>query len=75
MAVPTGEKRSLNRKRAILAIFPFVALGVGNLILLLGWGLRPLWSFLILPPILFISVIGYIAFRTGFVRELGEESE
>jgi hypothetical protein len=75
MAVPTGETRTLNRKRAILAIFPFVALGVGNLILLLGWGLRPLWAFLILPPILFISVIGYVAFRAGFVRELGEEAD
>ena len=66
MAVPTGENR-LDRKRAVLAILPFLALGVGNLLLLLGWGLRPLWAFLILPPIIFISVIGYIAFRSGFV--------
>lgn len=70
MAAPTGESR-LNRKRAILAILPFLALGVGNLLLLLGWGLRPLWAFLILPPIIFISVIGYIAFRSGFVDQGG----
>jgi hypothetical protein len=42
--------------------------------MLLGWGLRPLWAFLILPPILFVSVIGYIAFRTGLASDrLGDE--
>jgi hypothetical protein len=66
MALPT-EDSQLNRKRAALYILPFVLLGVGNLLLLLGWGLRPLWGFLIFPPILFISVLGYIAFRTGLV--------
>jgi hypothetical protein len=65
MATPPGEGRPLDRKRAALYMTPFVALGIGNLLLLLGWGLRPLWAFLILPPILFITVIGYIAFRTG----------
>jgi hypothetical protein len=39
------------------------------------WGLRPLWAFLILPPILFVSVLGYIAFRTGLVgNRLDEET-
>jgi hypothetical protein len=28
---------------------------------------------MILPPILFISVLGWIAFRTGFIRNQGEE--
>jgi hypothetical protein len=55
-------------------VLPFLALGVGNLVLLLAWGLRPLWAFLIFPPILFVSVLGYIAFRSGFVRERVEES-
>lgn len=74
MAGPNGEDAQLNRKRALLYITPFVLLGIGNLVLLLGWGLRPLWAFLILPPILFISVIGYIAFRTGLASDrLGEE--
>jgi hypothetical protein len=63
----TGEGDQLNRKRAALYILPFLLLGLGNLALLLGWGLRPLWGFLILPPILFVSVLGYIAFRTGLV--------
>ncbi|QSG05546.1 hypothetical protein [Halapricum desulfuricans] len=62
----------LDRKQATLAVLPFLLLGLGNLALLLGWGLKPLWAFLILPPILFISVLAWIAFRTGFVRDEGE---
>lgn len=58
-----------NRKQAALAVSPFLAIGLGDIILLLGWGVDPLWGFMILPPILFISAIGWIAFRTGFVRE------
>ncbi|MHB9288512.1 hypothetical protein ACKVMT_15885 [Halobacteriales archaeon Cl-PHB] len=73
MAPTATEEPERNRKRAALAVLPFLLLGVGNLILLLGWGLKPLWAFLILPPILFISVIGWIAFRTGFVRDVGVE--
>ncbi len=70
MSVPTTD-RELDRKQATLAVAPFIILGLGNLALLLGWGLKPLWAFLILPPILFISVLGWIAFRTGFVRDQG----
>jgi len=70
MTAAPEEDRSYNRTRAALAVLPFLALGIGNLALMLFWGLRPLWAFLILPPILFVSVIGYIAFRSGFVREL-----
>jgi hypothetical protein len=69
MAAPTAEESGFDRKRALLAILPFLALGVGNLLLLLGWGLRPLWAFLIFPPIVFVSILGYIAFRSGFVRD------
>ncbi|WP_162991524.1 hypothetical protein [Halostella salina] len=58
-----------NRKRAALYIAPFVVLGVGNLLLILTWGVNPLWGFAILPPILFISVIGWVAFKGGFVHE------
>jgi hypothetical protein len=72
MAAPTAGEDRLDRKRAFLAILPFLALGVGNLLLLLGWGLRPLWAFLIFPPILFVSILGYIAFRSGFVSERGD---
>ncbi|WP_254537046.1 hypothetical protein [Halomarina litorea] len=60
---------TLTRKRAALAILPFLLLGLADIALLLLWGLEPLWGFLILPPILFISAIGYIAFRTGFADD------
>ena len=59
----------MNRRRAAFAVSPFFALGLADILLLLGWGVNPLWGFMILPPILFISVLGWIAFRSGFVRD------
>jgi hypothetical protein len=56
----------MDRWTATKYIAPFVALGLFDLVLLLQWGLDPLWGFMILPPILFVSVLGWIAFRTGF---------
>jgi hypothetical protein len=58
-----------NRKRAALAVAPFLAIGLGNVVLLLGWGIEPLWAFAILPPILFCSVLAYIVFSTDFLDE------
>lgn len=68
MAPETAEDEGIGRKAAALAILPFLALGIADLVLLLLWGLNPLWGFMILPPILFISVLGWIAFRTGFTE-------
>ncbi|MFB6157210.1 MAG: hypothetical protein ABEJ34_05150 [Haloferacaceae archaeon] len=56
-----------NRKRALLAVAPFLALGLADVLLLLGWGIDPLWAFAILPPILFVSVLAWIAFSTDFL--------
>lgn len=58
-----------NRKRAALAVLPFLAIGLGNVVLLLGWGIEPLWAFAILPPILFCSVLAYIVFSTDFLDD------
>jgi hypothetical protein len=64
----------VDRWRAAKYVAPFLALGLFDLVLLLGWGLDPLWGFMILPPILFVSVLAWIAFRTGFASErTGEE--
>ena len=68
MAASPADGESVNRRRAALAILPFLLLGIADVVLLLEWGLDPLWGFVILPPILFISVIGWIAFKTGFVN-------
>lgn len=59
----------LSRKQAILAVIPFLALGVADVVLLLLWGLDPLWGFMILPPILFVSVLAWIAFRGGLAQD------
>lgn len=66
------EEGSMSRKRAALYVLPFFSLGVANLILLLFWGLHPLWAFMIFPPILFTCVLTWIAFRTGFVGDRDE---
>jgi hypothetical protein len=72
--IPTDDTGG-NRRRAALAILPFLLLGLADLLLLLQWGLNPLWGFVILPPILFISVLGWIAFKSGFVRDRGMEDQ
>ena len=58
-----------NRKRAALAVAPFLLIGLGNVVLLLGWGIEPLWAFAILPPILFCTVLAYIVFSTDFLED------
>jgi hypothetical protein len=63
------EEGNKNRRRAALAALPFLVIGVGNVALLYGWGLRPLWAFAILPPILFCSVLAWIVFSTDFLED------
>lgn len=65
---PPEEVRA-DRTRALLATLPFLGLGIADLVLILGWGLEPLWGFLVLPPILFMCALTWIAFRTGLARD------
>ncbi|ERH11914.1 MAG: hypothetical protein J07HB67_00925 [halophilic archaeon J07HB67] len=58
-----------NRRRAALYVSPFLALGLADVVLLLWWGINPLWGFMILPPILFCSVLAYLAFSTDFLDD------
>ncbi|RRJ33127.1 hypothetical protein [Halocatena pleomorpha] len=64
-----GNDRGISGKRALLAIVPFLALGLMCVVFLLQWGLSPLWAIMILPPILFMSVLGWLAFRGGFMED------
>ncbi|WP_331235842.1 hypothetical protein [Natronorarus salvus] len=68
--IPTDEGSS--RRRALLYTLPFLLLGLGNVALVIGWGLEPLWVFAMLPPILFVTVITWIAFKSGFVTDHDE---
>jgi hypothetical protein len=61
-----GSNDAADRRRAARYVAPFLALGLVNLGLLLRWGLDPLWAFAVLPPMVFLSGIGWIAFRHGF---------
>ena len=55
-----------NRRRAAILVAPFLLLGLADVVLLLEWGINPLWGFVILPPILFMVLLGWIAFTNGF---------
>ncbi|MFC6724869.1 hypothetical protein ACFQE1_10900 [Halobium palmae] len=57
-----------NRKRAVLYTLPFLAIGLGDVGLLLFWGLEPLWGFVVLLPILFCTILTYIVFSTDFLE-------
>jgi hypothetical protein len=65
----TGDRPTRNRKRALLAVLPFLAIGLGDVVLLLWWGIEPLWGFAILPPILFCTVLAWIVFSTDFLED------
>jgi hypothetical protein len=64
-----GPDGGMNRRRALIAVAPFLAIGLADVLLLLFWGIEPLWGFAILPPILFCSVLAWLAFRTGFLHD------
>jgi hypothetical protein len=81
MATPTSARedggaedrstdgRPRNRRRAALAVAPFLAIGLADVLLLLFWGIEPLWGFAILPPIIFCSVLAWIVFSTDFLED------
>jgi hypothetical protein len=60
---------SPNRRRALLAVTPFLLLGLADVLLLLFWGIEPLWAFAILPPIAFCTVLAWLAFSTDFLED------
>lgn len=62
------EEAGRGRLWAALAVLPFLAIGLGDVVLLLIWGIDPLWGFAILPPILFCSMLAYLVFSTDFLE-------
>ena len=58
-----------HRRRAVLYSLPFLLLGIGSALLILSWGLEPLWAFLLLPPILFMTGLTYLVFSTDFLED------
>jgi len=66
---PSQLSGDRNRKRAILYTLPFLAIGLGDVVLLLFWGLEPLWGFVVLLPILFCTILTYIVFSTDFLED------
>jgi hypothetical protein len=73
--VDIAEPAGYDRMQAAKAVTPFLLLGLADVVLLLRWGLNPLWGFMILPPILFISVLAWLGFRTGFVSDRTDEAD
>lgn len=61
-----------NTRKAAAIIVPFLLLGIGNVLLILQWGLDLVWGLLLLPPVLFISAIGWIAISGGLVDREAE---
>lgn len=66
---PRPESDAPNRRRAALATLPFLALGVAVVLLSLEFAPQPLWAFLLVPPVAFISVLTYLTFRSDFLDE------
>ncbi|MFB6255272.1 MAG: hypothetical protein ABEH58_00855 [Haloplanus sp.] len=69
MSLSRGENTQPNRRRALLAVTPFLLLGLGDVLLLLFWGIEPLWAFAILPPIAFCTALAWLAFSTDFLED------
>lgn len=63
------REASPHRRRAALATLPFLLLGVGVVVFGVVASPRPLFGFLIFPPVVFVSVLTYVAFRGRFAAD------
>lgn len=62
------ETDTSNRRRAALATLPFLGLGLAVTALAVVLAPQPLWAFLLLPPIAFMSILTYLTFRSDFLE-------
>ncbi|CCQ35498.1 uncharacterized protein Nmlp_1289 [Natronomonas moolapensis 8.8.11] len=59
------DRRGGRRRKAALIVVPLFVLGVGNVVLILQWDMNPVWGLLLIPPVIFISALGWIAIEGG----------
>jgi hypothetical protein len=60
---------ALTRKRVALVMVPLFALGLADVALITLWGVNPLLGLAVLPPILFVTALGWVAIRGGLVED------
>jgi hypothetical protein len=69
------SEEGLNRKRAALVMVPFFALGLMGVTLILLWGVNPVLGLAVLPPVLFVTALGWVAIRGGLVEDRLDDSD
>ena len=60
---------SSKRRRAILASIPFFLLGLVTVVVSLEFAPKPLWAFLLVPPVVFMAALTYLTFRSDFLED------
>lgn len=66
------DRRDGRRRKAALIVVPLFVLGLGNVVLILQWDMNPVWGALLVPPVIFISALGWIAIEGGIAGGAGE---
>ena len=66
-----NEGPNARRRKAALIVVPLFVLGVGNVLLILQWDMNPVWGVLLVPPVIFISALGWIAIEGGIADGVG----
>lgn len=67
-----SDEQNTGRRKAALIVIPLFALGLGNVLLILQWDMNPIWGALLVPPVVFISALGWIAIEGGIAGGAGE---
>jgi hypothetical protein len=65
----------LNRKRVALVVLPLLALGLADVTLIILWGVNPILGLAVLPPILFVTVLAWVALSGGLVENRLDDSD
>lgn len=68
MTVAKRVSEGINRRRAIFVVLPFLFLGLANAVKLVFWGLDPLLTLMVLLPVVFFTVLCWLAFESEFAR-------